>query len=231
MIAIAANAGIRWVWSASIASMTPTLFLKRALAEDRLGRILQADAYVKWFRSCRILQSSNERELDSGRRGCAHQSSDSPGGFCCWHLIGSVTRVFGEWQLVAAMRSSRKICSHCTLRYASGATGILQCSKAMWRAIPSASRSWSEGIAIVTWAKLTPWDVADDSGEDHRFQHRTARGPRIQWRFQQYSSIRQFLDFPAACREGRAPVSSGVDGRGRFSLFLPRMNRAVLLNR
>src|SRR5208282_3396597 len=28
-----------------------TLFLKRAIAEGRLGRILQADAYVKWHRT------------------------------------------------------------------------------------------------------------------------------------------------------------------------------------
>ncbi len=28
-----------------------TLFLKRALAAGRLGRILQADAYVKWYRT------------------------------------------------------------------------------------------------------------------------------------------------------------------------------------
>ena len=28
-----------------------SLFLKRAIAEGRLGKILQADAYVKWYRS------------------------------------------------------------------------------------------------------------------------------------------------------------------------------------
>ena len=28
-----------------------TLFLKQAIAEDQLGRIFHADAYVKWFRS------------------------------------------------------------------------------------------------------------------------------------------------------------------------------------
>ena len=51
MIAIAANAGIQLGVVSQHRFDDATLFLKRAIAEDRLGRILQADAYVKWFRS------------------------------------------------------------------------------------------------------------------------------------------------------------------------------------
>jgi predicted dehydrogenase len=51
MIAVAAHAGIRLGVVSQHRFDDAILFLKRAIAEDRLGRILQADAYVKWFRS------------------------------------------------------------------------------------------------------------------------------------------------------------------------------------
>jgi predicted dehydrogenase len=51
MIAIAANAGIQLGVVGQHRFHDATLFLKRAIAEGRLGRIFQADAYVKWFRS------------------------------------------------------------------------------------------------------------------------------------------------------------------------------------
>src|ERR1700758_188302 len=51
MNVIAASAGIQLGVVSQHRFDDATLFLKRAIADDRLGRILQADAYVKWFRS------------------------------------------------------------------------------------------------------------------------------------------------------------------------------------
>ena len=55
-------------------------FLKKAIADGRLGKILQADAYVKWFRSAGVLQPSDQRQLGDRRRRRADQSGGPSSG-------------------------------------------------------------------------------------------------------------------------------------------------------
>ena len=47
-----------------------TQFLKKAIADGRLGKILQADAYVKWYRSANTIRAPS-REAGK-RRAAAH---------------------------------------------------------------------------------------------------------------------------------------------------------------
>src|SRR5882757_7962406 len=100
MIAIAANAGIQLGVVSQHRFDDATLFLKRALAEDRLGRILQADAYVKWFRSAeyysRPVKGSWTVEGGGALINQAIHQVD-----LLLHVMGPATRVFGEWQLGA----------------------------------------------------------------------------------------------------------------------------------
>jgi predicted dehydrogenase len=51
MISVANNAGIQLGVVSQHRFDDSILFLKSAIEAGRLGRILQADAYVKWFRS------------------------------------------------------------------------------------------------------------------------------------------------------------------------------------
>ena len=77
-----------------------TLFLKRAIEQGRLGRILQADAYIKWYRSAeyygRPIKGSWSVEGGGALITQAIHQLD-----LLLHLVGPVTRVFGEWQLGA----------------------------------------------------------------------------------------------------------------------------------
>ena len=51
MIDLARDAGIKLGVMSQHRFDDSTLFLKRAIGAGRLGKILEADAYVKWFRS------------------------------------------------------------------------------------------------------------------------------------------------------------------------------------
>jgi UDP-N-acetyl-2-amino-2-deoxyglucuronate dehydrogenase len=73
-----------------------TQFLRKALNAGRLGQILQADAYVKWFRSA-------ARELGDRRWRCADQPGRSSGGCvavadraCCGSVRLLATRCFAQ---------------------------------------------------------------------------------------------------------------------------------------
>ena len=194
-----------------------TLFLKRAIEEGRLGRILQADAYVKWYRSAeyygRPIKGSWAVEGGGALITQAiHQVN------LLLHLIGPVTRVFSEWQLGALHPIESEDVVSAVVRYASGATGVVQASTALW---PGYSERieihGTKGSAIVTGDKLTTWDVKDDSGEPAPIagQGAPASAMAISVPFD-----RQFLEFAEACQEARPPLCSGEDGYRALELAL-----------
>jgi len=195
MIAIAANAGIQLGVVSQHRFDDATLFLKRAIAEGRLGRIFQADAYVKWFRSAEYYSRPGKGSWAVEGGGALINQAIHQVDLLL-HLIGSVTRVYGEWQLgsLHAIESEDLLSS--TLRYASGATGILQCSTAMWPGYPERIEiHGTKGTAIVTADKLTTWDVAGDSGEDPPISAQNGSGASDPMAISTISFERQFLDF------------------------------------
>jgi predicted dehydrogenase len=140
-------------------------FLKRAIAAGRLGRILQADAYVKWFRSDAYYappgKGSWQREGGGALINQAIHQVD-----LLLFLAGAVAEVFGAWQIGALHAIESEDVVSAVLRYASGATGVIQASTAFW---PGYSERveihGTKGAAIITGDKLTTWDVQDDGGE------------------------------------------------------------------
>ena len=54
-------------------------FLHKAIRGRRLGKILQADAYVKWFRTAEYYSRPIKGSWAHGGRWRADQSGDSPG--------------------------------------------------------------------------------------------------------------------------------------------------------
>ena len=58
-----------------------SLFLSKAIAAGRLGKLLQCDCYVKWYRSREVLFTAHQGKLADRRRRRAHQPGDSPGRY------------------------------------------------------------------------------------------------------------------------------------------------------
>ena len=137
------------------------------------------------------------------------------------HLIGPVARVFGEWQLGALHRIESEDVVNAVLRYAHGATGVIQASTAFW---PGYSERielhGTKGSAIVTGDKLTAWDVKDDVGESAPVASQVASGASDPMAISVVPFERQFLDFAEACQRGRAPLCSGVDGFRALELVI-----------
>ena len=52
------------------------------------------------------------------------------------YLIGAVEEVFGYWQLGAAHKIESEDCVSAVMRYASGATGVIQAATALWPGYP-----------------------------------------------------------------------------------------------
>lgn len=197
-----------------------SLFLHRALAAGRLGRILQADAYVKWHRTdayyARPIKGSWAGEGGGALIGQAIHQVD----LLRW-LIGPVRELCGYWQIGAAhnIESEDVVCA--ALRYENGATGVIQAATAFRPGYPERIEIHGvKGSAIVTGDRLTAWDVRDDSGEPAPVARDVASGASDPMAISLAPFERHFLDFGDAIRTGREPSIPGEAGYQALELTL-----------
>jgi UDP-N-acetyl-2-amino-2-deoxyglucuronate dehydrogenase len=193
-------------------------FLKKAIAAGRLGKILQADAYVKWFRSAeyyaRPIKGSWSTEGGGSLINQGIHQVDM-----LLYLLGPVNETFAYWQTGAlhAIESDDVLCA--LLRYENGATGVIQTSTAIW---PGYSERLeihgTKGTAVVTGDKLTTWDVQNDSGEAPPLSTQTASGASDPMAISLAPFERQFTHFAEAIRAKQQPMLSGEEGARALAL-------------
>jgi predicted dehydrogenase len=212
MIAVARGAGIQLGVVSQHRFDDSIMFLKRAIAAGRLGRILEADAYVKWYRTAeyyaRPLKGSWAVEGGGALISHAIHQVDM-----LLYLIGAVDEVFGYWQLGALHKIESEDIVNAVMRYASGATGVVQAATALWPGYPERVEiHGTRGSAIITGDQLTTWDVKDDEGEPTPVAHDAKSGASDPMAISLTPFERTFVDFGEACKTGRAPNSSGIEG-------------------
>lgn len=136
-------------------------------------------------------------------------------------LAGPVEQLFGFWQLGGLHKIESEDVLSAVVRYASGATGAIQASIALW---PGYSERieihGTKGTAILIGDNLTVWDVQDDSGEPARLQKEGLSGSSNPLAISLTPFERQFLDFGEAICDQRKPLVSGEEGRGALELIL-----------
>jgi UDP-N-acetyl-2-amino-2-deoxyglucuronate dehydrogenase len=128
-------------------------------------------------------------------------------------LAGPVAELYGFWQLGALHRIESEDVVNAVVRYASGATGVIQASTAFWPGYTERTEfHGSKGSAIISGDNLTAWDVRDDSGDAPPLARDAASGSSDPMAISLEPFERQFLDFGDAIRTGREPLVSGVEG-------------------
>jgi UDP-N-acetyl-2-amino-2-deoxyglucuronate dehydrogenase len=189
-----------------------SLFLNRAIAEGRLGRLIQCDAYVKWYRSAEYYSRPIKGSWAVEGGGALINQAIHQIDVVRW-LAGPVARVQAMWQLGSLHRIESEDVVNALLRYENGATGVIQASTAMW---PGYSERveihGTRGTAIMTGDKLTTWDVQNDEGEEPPLETTVASGASDPMAISLEPFERQFLDFAAAIREQRKPLVAGEEG-------------------
>ena len=212
MMEVASGAGIHLGVVSQHRFDDSTKFLKQAIADGRLGKIIQADAYVKWYRSAEYYSRAIKGSW-AGEGGGALINQAIHQLDVLLYLVGPIDRVSAAWQLGAAHQIESEDVVNALIGYASGATGVLQASTALWPGYPERIEiHGTKGSAIVTGDKLTRWDVQDDSGEPAPIDHALASGASDPMAISTLTLERQFLDFGEACATGRAPLVSAAEG-------------------
>jgi len=189
-----------------------SLFLSRAIAAGRLGKLLQCDCYVKWYRSpayyARPIKGSWQTEGGGALINQAIHQVD----ILRW-LAGPVAELYGMWQLGALHKIESEDVVSAVLRYANGATGVIQASTAMWPGYTERMEfHGAKGTAVISGDKLTVWDVQDDSGDPAPVAAPAVSGSSDPMAIPLDPFERQFRDFGDAITGGRQPVVSGEEG-------------------
>jgi predicted dehydrogenase len=197
-----------------------SLFLHKAIRDGRLGKILQADAYVKWYRSPQYYSRPIKGSWAVEGGGAMINQAIHQVDVLRW-LIGPVHEVYGYWQLGALhkIESEDVVCA--LLRYASGASGVIQASTAFWPGYTERIEiHGTKGTAIISGDRLTTWDVQDDQGEPAPVAKDVMSGSSDPMAISLTPFERQFREFGEAIQSGRKPPISGEDGYAALEIVL-----------
>jgi predicted dehydrogenase len=189
-----------------------SLFLSKAIAGGRLGKLLQCDCYVKWYRSPEYYARPVKGSWKTEGGGALINQAIHQIDLLRW-LAGPVAEVSGQWQLGALHKIESEDVVSAVLRYAGGATGVIQASTAFWPGYPERTEfHGTKGTAVISGDKLTTWDVENDSGEPAPVTRDVASGASDPMAISLEPFERQFLDFAEAIAKGRKPLVAGEEG-------------------
>ncbi len=186
-------------------------FVAPAVHAGRLGRLLQCDAYVKWYRTDEYYARPVKGSWKTEGGGALINQAIHQVDLLRW-FAGPVVELFGMWQLGAAHNIESEDVVNAALRYVNGATGVIQASTAFW---PGYSERielhGTRGTAVITGDRLTTWDVKDDEGEPPPLSKAVASGASDPLAISVESFERQFRDF-ARGNYSRPPAAGGRRG-------------------
>ena len=187
-------------------------FLAKAIAAGRLGKLLQCDCYVKWHRSAAYYSRPIKGSWATEGGGALINQAIHQLDILRW-LAGPLKELFGYWQLGALHKIESEDVVNAVVRYANGATGVIQASTAFWPGYTERTEfHGTKGTAVISGDKLTTWDVENDSGEPAPLASEVASGASDPMAISIEPFERQFRDFGEAIRTGRKPLVGGEEG-------------------
>jgi len=196
------------------------LFLHKAIRDGRLGKVLQADAYVKWYRSAEYYSRPIKGSWAVEGGGALINQAIHQVDVLRW-LIGPVAEVFGYWQLAALhkIESEDVVCA--LMKYSNGASGVVQASTAFWPGCTERIElHGTKGTAIISGDRLTTWDVQNDAGEPAPVAKDVMSGSSDPMAISLTPFERQFTAFGDAIKAGQKPPISGEDGYAALEIVL-----------
>src|SRR5579863_7713064 len=187
-------------------------FLFKAINGGRLGKLLQCDCYVKWYRSAEYYSRPIKGSWATEGGGALINQAIHQLDILRW-LAGPLQELFAYWQLGALHKIESEDVVNAVVRYASGATGVFQAATAFWPGYTERTEfHGTKGTAIISGDKLTTWDVENDAGDPPPLSKEVASGSSDPMAISVEPFERQFRDFGDAIRAGRKPLISGEEG-------------------
>ena len=220
MIAASREAGVKLGCIFQLRFSDAAMEVQRAIADERFGRLVLGDAYIKWYRSQEYYDQGEWRgtwEFDGG--GCLMNQGVHRIDLLL-SFLGPVSTVHAHTGLVAHERVEVEDVATALLTFENGATGVIEGSTAIWPGHPARVEiHGTRGSAIMEDDALSFWQFRDEHPQDESIRNRFGTGARSSGAGDPTAHIhheghrRQVLDFVEAIRDDRAPAVDGSDGR------------------
>lgn len=201
--------------------------LKQAVDQQRFGTLVLGDAYVKWFRTQAYYDSAAWRgtwELDGG--GALMNQAIHSVDLLLW-LMGSVKEVTAQMSLRGHERIAVEDTLVATLRFDSGALGVIEASTATFPgSLKRIEINGLNGTAVLEEESLTRWQFEQPVAEDDAIRARfaaathTGGGAADPKAIGHHGHARLFEEFAQAVRTGSIPSTAGRAGRASVELIL-----------
>ena len=201
--------------------------LKKAIQQNRFGRLTVGDAYVKWYRTQQYYDSGAWRgtwELDGG--GALMNQAIHSVDLLLW-LMGPVEEVRAVTGLVAHERIAVEDVAVAAIRFANGALGVIEASTAVYPGyLKRIEIHGTEGSAVMEEEDFVKWDFARKKPQDEAILAGMAKrqsgggGAADPAAIGHHGHARQFRDVVQAIHKGRAPLIDGREGRRSVEVIL-----------
>lgn len=200
--------------------------VKRAVDEGRFGKILTANASVRWYRTPEYYAGSAWRgtwALDGG--GALMNQSIHYVDLLLW-IAGDARRVSAYTGTLLHTGIEAEDTAVAAVEFANGALGTITGTTSTYPGYPAILEIAGErGSCVITDGKITAWAFADEDPIDAEARVLMAQGAEKNNRaadpmaFAAENHCRQIADFVAAIREGREPAVSAADARRSVALI------------
>jgi len=201
--------------------------LKKAVDQNRFGRLTLGDAIVKWYRTQQYYDSGQWRgtwELDGG--GALMNQAIHSVDLLVW-LMGPVAEIRAHTALLAHKRIAVEDVAVASLRFANGALGTIEASTAVYPGyLKRIEIHGSEGSAVMEEEDIVKWDFARRRKSDQTILKRMAErksgggGAADPAAIGHHGHARQFHDVLKAIRRGTRPLVDGPEGRRAVEVIL-----------
>lgn len=186
--------------------------VREALVAGRLGRLYLADAYVKWWRDDEYFTSSPWRgswRFEGG--GAMINQGIHTIDLLLW-LAGPVLEVSGLTATLAHPIETEDV-AVATLRFASGAVGVIEATTAAWPGFAERIELHGAAGAVILneGEGRIDWHLRGEAPRQTMEEHQGGTGSADPTKISLAGHPAQFRDFCRAIREGREPRITGED--------------------
>ena len=200
--------------------------LKQAVDQGRFGKIALADAYVKWFRTQQYYDSGAWRgtwKLDGG--GALMNQAIHSVDLLLW-LMGPVTEISANVATVAHERIEVEDVATATVRFASGALGVIEASTASFPgSLKRIEISGSQGMATLEEESIIQWNFSKETAKDKKMMEqlrnntKTGGGASDPTAIGHEAHRELFKDFIKGINGGEPSMIEGGEGRRSVELI------------
>ena len=194
--------------------------IKKAVTQGRLGKIVLADAQIKWYRSQEYYDSGKWRgtwDLDGG--GALMNQGIHAIDLLQW-FMGNVSEVFALTATLAHERIEVEDTAAAVLKFANGAIGVIEGTTGAYPGfLKKIEICGSKGCITMEEENLTTWKFLEENSEDEEIRRhygnvtQTGGGASNPAAIGHHGHKLLFESFVNALREDRPVDIDGTEGR------------------